>query len=566
MIDGAGEIRARGARSYEFDYEQPDATRTSRLAQAEGLRDHRGLGQRRVPRADPAADLRRPATSTSPATWTARSCRCSTRRRRRCALYRQLEDERGRLLFEFGLLYLGFAADPDPRRGLARPVVRRAAVASPWAGCLGASQRVGAGDLDVRGHRGGRRRRDRRRSAAHFNQMTRQLKAQRETLLETDRADRAAAAALRLGAVLGHVGRRRARPGRARHLRQPLGRSGSCAVRATARPSRPRRRGPRVRGAVRAACARRGARRCRSRCPVTRSGAAGDACWSACRRAATDDGTLEGYVVAFDDVTDLVTAQRMAAWGDVARRIAHEIKNPLTPIQLSAERIKRKFRDAARRASADEPRPDDRRHRPPDRGPAPHRRRVLQVRADARARAAPPATCAALVRDAVTLQEAAQQGVAISMTVLPRTCRSRWTSTRRMIAQALTNLIKNAGEAIESRQRDGRRRASRPRIEVTLASDGRRRRDHHRGQRHRPAARPGAALRALRHDARQGHRPRPAHRARRSSRNTAGRSASPTRPTGGDGHRGASRRDPSCPTKARAEHRSRQQKHRQEGR
>ncbi len=49
-------------------------------------------------------------------------------------------------------------------------------------------------------------------------------------------------------------------------------------------------------------------------------------------------------MVAFDDVTDLVSAQRMAAWGDVARRIAHEIKNPLTPIALSAERIKRKFR------------------------------------------------------------------------------------------------------------------------------------------------------------------------------------------------------------------------------
>jgi len=60
-------------------------------------------------------------------------------------------------------------------------------------------------------------------------------------------------------------------------------------------------------------------------------------------RRLRDDGSLEGYVVAFDDVTDLVTAQRMAAWGDVARRIAHEIKNPLTPIQLSAERIKRKF-------------------------------------------------------------------------------------------------------------------------------------------------------------------------------------------------------------------------------
>jgi two-component system, NtrC family, nitrogen regulation sensor histidine kinase NtrY len=50
-----------------------------------------------------------------------------------------------------------------------------------------------------------------------------------------------------------------------------------------------------------------------------------------------------GYVVTLDDITDLVTAQRTSAWADVARRIAHEIKNPLTPIQLSAERIKRKY-------------------------------------------------------------------------------------------------------------------------------------------------------------------------------------------------------------------------------
>ena len=52
---------------------------------------------------------------------------------------------------------------------------------------------------------------------------------------------------------------------------------------------------------------------------------------------------LFGYVVTFDDITELVSAQRKAAWADVARRIAHEIKNPLTPIQLSAERLKRKY-------------------------------------------------------------------------------------------------------------------------------------------------------------------------------------------------------------------------------
>ncbi|MSP89002.1 MAG: PAS domain-containing sensor histidine kinase [Alphaproteobacteria bacterium] len=52
---------------------------------------------------------------------------------------------------------------------------------------------------------------------------------------------------------------------------------------------------------------------------------------------------LRGYVVTFDDVTELMSAQRKAAWADVARRIAHEIKNPLTPIQLSAERLKRRY-------------------------------------------------------------------------------------------------------------------------------------------------------------------------------------------------------------------------------
>jgi nitrogen fixation/metabolism regulation signal transduction histidine kinase len=52
-----------------------------------------------------------------------------------------------------------------------------------------------------------------------------------------------------------------------------------------------------------------------------------------------------GYVVVFDDVTHLIQAQRDAAWGEVARRLAHEIKNPLTPIQLSAERLQLKLQD-----------------------------------------------------------------------------------------------------------------------------------------------------------------------------------------------------------------------------
>ena len=62
-------------------------------------------------------------------------------------------------------------------------------------------------------------------------------------------------------------------------------------------------------------------------------------------RIATEmvDGSIIGYVVTFDDITDLQAAQRKAAWSDIARRIAHEIKNPLTPIQLASDRLRRKF-------------------------------------------------------------------------------------------------------------------------------------------------------------------------------------------------------------------------------
>jgi two-component system nitrogen regulation sensor histidine kinase NtrY len=54
-------------------------------------------------------------------------------------------------------------------------------------------------------------------------------------------------------------------------------------------------------------------------------------------------GHAHGYVITLDDITDLVSAQRTSAWADVARRIAHEIKNPLTPIQLSAQRLRRRY-------------------------------------------------------------------------------------------------------------------------------------------------------------------------------------------------------------------------------
>ena len=66
----------------------------------------------------------------------------------------------------------------------------------------------------------------------------------------------------------------------------------------------------------------------------------------ACTTLPGDEDRPAGYVVVFDDITALLQAQRDAAWGEVARRLAHEIKNPLTPIQLSAERLRRKYLDS----------------------------------------------------------------------------------------------------------------------------------------------------------------------------------------------------------------------------
>jgi nitrogen fixation/metabolism regulation signal transduction histidine kinase len=63
----------------------------------------------------------------------------------------------------------------------------------------------------------------------------------------------------------------------------------------------------------------------------------------ACTALPGDDGGQAGLVIVFDDITMLLRAQRDAAWGEVARRLAHEIKNPLTPIQLSAERMRRRL-------------------------------------------------------------------------------------------------------------------------------------------------------------------------------------------------------------------------------
>jgi two-component system nitrogen regulation sensor histidine kinase NtrY len=161
---------------------------------------------------------------------------------------------------------------------------------------------------------------------------------------------------------------------------------------------------------------------------------------------------VRGFVVTFDDVTALLAAQRQAAWADVARRIAHEIKNPLTPIQLSAERLKRKYlaeiqsdpetfrtcTDTIVRQVGDIGRMVDE-FSAFARMPQP----VLK-----------PEDLAEIVRQAVFLQRNAHAEITYAVTIAeglgPAMC------DRRLLGQALTNLLQNAADAVSARPGAGR--------------------------------------------------------------------------------------------------------------
>ncbi|MEM9031031.1 MAG: PAS domain-containing sensor histidine kinase [Pseudomonadota bacterium] len=461
VVDGAGEIRARGERSYLFDYEDPGQARIDEafgggivlvedLAHSEYralialetytdryLYVSRDVDGRILGLLDDAEETAR--------------------------LYQELESERGRLVFEFGLLYIGFAVILVLAaiwlglwfaERLSRPVGRLA----------GAAQRVGAGDLDVQV----------REEAGDdeiamlgriFNQMTRQLKAQRETLLDTNaRVERRRRLfdSVLSSVTSGVIGLDEdglvtfANPSAARILRDDAieapGTGISVAV-------------PEFAGLFERLTAIRG-EVAQEEIRVTRGGTVENLLVRMATRRG-EDGGLEGYVVAFDDVTDLVSAQRMAAWGDVARRIAHEIKNPLTPIQLSAERIRRKFAhtdgdeaglveqmtDVIVRQTGDLRRIVDEFSKFA-RMPEPERRRNDLV---------------PLVRDAVVLQDTAFDDISVTAQIPDASLEADVDAT--MISQALTNMIKNACEAIESLRENGAHETHDAQVRVTLEEE-----------------------------------------------------------------------------------------------
>lgn len=151
-----------------------------------------------------------------------------------------------------------------------------------------------------------------------------------------------------------------------------------------------------------------------------------------------------GYVVTLDDMTELVAAQRTSAWADIARRIAHEIKNPLTPIQLSAERLRRKYGKVIGADNAVFEQCTDTIVRQVD----DIRRMVDEFSRFARMPKPVMADedVADTVRQAVFLLRVGNADIDIETRIAEDPMPARF--DRRLISQALTNLIKNATEAI----------------------------------------------------------------------------------------------------------------------
>lgn len=459
LIDGTATLKTRGERSYLFDFEPPKPEELSKAKQGEVvvIQDWANDEFRALVHLDAFAD--RYLYVARKVDGGILSLLDETKETVR--LYQQLESERGKILFNFGLLYLGFALILVLAavwlglwfaERLSRPVGRLAYAVG----------RVSQGDLDVQviEEEGD----DEIATLSRvFNQMTHQLKGQREALLEGHRqteqrrrlfdsvlsnvtagvigldaegdidfANRAAERLLELADGGAEVPLAAAVPEFA-PLFERLREVGGSVVQEELRLTR--------KGKLESLLVRVSVRR-------------------------SESGRLEGYVVAFDDVTELVSAQRMAAWGDVARRIAHEIKNPLTPIQLSAERIKRKFRSQVQdpedldqyteviiRQTNDLRRIVDEFSKFA-RMPEPDRRETDLV---------------ALLRAAIMLQENGQPTVTFRRTLVEASLMMELDGT--MIGQALTNLIKNAGEAIETLHEKSNPPDHKPEIRVSLTVD-----------------------------------------------------------------------------------------------
>lgn len=176
-------------------------------------------------------------------------------------------------------------------------------------------------------------------------------------------------------------------------------------------------------------------------------------------------GEILGYVVTFDDITELLSAQRKAAWADVARRIAHEIKNPLTPIQLSAERLRRRYLSEIHSdIEGFETCTDTIVRQVGDIG------RLVDEFSEFARMPAPVLSeddLADICRRAVFLQRNAHPGLEIDMT-MPKSPLKAFCDGAQ-IGQALTNILKNAAESLLDPATGSARQSGPAKITVRLA-------------------------------------------------------------------------------------------------
>jgi len=174
-------------------------------------------------------------------------------------------------------------------------------------------------------------------------------------------------------------------------------------------------------------------------------------------------------VLTFDDITDQLIDQRRAAWSDIARRIAHEIKNPLTPIQLAAERLQRRFGDDI----AADKETFERLTGTIVRQVGDLRRMVDEF--SSFARMPKPVfreeDVHEIARQALFLHEVAHPG--ISFLLDPPQGHFTMVCDRRQLGQALTNVVKNGVEAIEGRKNRGEHSLAGDRLELKLHSEDR---------------------------------------------------------------------------------------------
>ena len=376
--------------------------------------------------------------------------------------YNQMETQRGEILWYYGLLYLGFATfvilssiwlGMQFAERLSRPVGRLA----------GAAQRVGAGDFDVKvieepGDD------EIAMLSRVFNRMTKQVKRQRDDLITandiTERRRRLFDSVLS-GVTAGVIGL---------SSDGNIGFINSAAERLLNLNAK-NDEGKNIQIAIPEFVSLFESTQKfdneiqEQEISLTRKGTTEILLVRVSARISKDNN-IEGYVVTFDDITDLVSAQRLAAWADVARRIAHEIKNPLTPIQLSAERLRRKFGPMVGKEEANLTQYCDVIIRQTNdlrkivdefskfaRMPEPNKR---------------PVNLTKLLLDVILLFQVSLSKIKIVF--INEIGDVNATVDETMINQAITNLIKNAGEAINSKINAGTHKSFKPEIRIHLTS------------------------------------------------------------------------------------------------